>query len=91
MKATGIVRLIDKLGRIVIPMEVRRTMRIKEGDPLELFIDQDRIIFRKYQIACALCGSTEEQETMIEFGDALVCLKCRRALAKAFAKGEGAS
>lgn len=49
MKATGIVRRVDDLGRIVIPKEVRRSLRIKEGDPLELFTDKDgSIIFKKY-------------------------------------------
>ncbi len=49
MKATGIVRRIDDLGRVVIPKEIRRTMRIREGDPLEIFTDRDGgVIFRKY-------------------------------------------
>ncbi len=49
MKATGIVRRIDDLGRIVIPKEIRRTMRIREGDPLEIFTDHDgEVIFKKY-------------------------------------------
>ena len=50
MKATGIVRNIDRLGRVVIPKEVRRTMRINEGDPLEIFTDDGRIIFQKYSV-----------------------------------------
>ena len=49
MKATGIVRRIDDLGRVVIPKEIRRTMRIKEGDPLEIFTDREgEVIFKKY-------------------------------------------
>ena len=48
MKATGIVRRIDDLGRIVIPKEIRRSMKIKEGDPLELYLDGDGVIFKKY-------------------------------------------
>ena len=49
MKATGIVRRIDDLGRVVIPKEIRRTLRIKEGDPLEIFTDrQGEVIFKKY-------------------------------------------
>ena len=54
MKATGIVRRIDDLGRVVIPKEIRRTMHIKECDPLEIFVDGKMIIFKKYQ------PSTEE-------------------------------
>ena len=50
MKATGIVRRIDDLGRVVIPKEIRRTLRINEGDPLEIYVDKDQeIIFKKYQ------------------------------------------
>ena len=48
MKATGIVRRIDDLGRVVIPKEIRRNLHLKEGDPLELFIDKDNVVFRKY-------------------------------------------
>ena len=48
MKATGIIRRVDDLGRVVIPKEIRRTLRIKEGDPLELFTSEDGIIFKKY-------------------------------------------
>ena len=49
MKATGIVRRIDDLGRVVIPKEIRRTMRIREGDPLEIYTDRDgEVIFKKY-------------------------------------------
>ena len=51
MKATGIVRRIDDLGRIVIPKEIRRTMRIREGDPLELFLDGNNIVFSKYEVS----------------------------------------
>ena len=50
MKATGVVRRIDDLGRIVIPKEIRRTMRIKEGDPLEIFLTNDKVCFGKYQL-----------------------------------------
>ena len=51
MKATGIVRRIDDLGRVVIPKEIRRTMRIREGDPLEIYTSADgEVIFRKYSV-----------------------------------------
>ena len=49
MKATGIIRRIDDLGRVVIPKEVRRTLKIKEGDPLEMFLDRDCVCFKKYE------------------------------------------
>ena len=48
MKATGIVRRIDELGRVVIPKEIRRTLRIKDGDPLEIFTDRDELMLKKY-------------------------------------------
>lgn len=57
MKATGIVRRIDDLGRVVIPKEIRRTMRIREGDPLEIFTDNDgEVIFKKYSPIGELSG-----------------------------------
>ena len=57
MKATGIVRRIDDLGRVVIPKEIRRTMRIREGDPLEIFTDREgEVIFKKYSPIGELSG-----------------------------------
>lgn len=50
MKATGIIRRIDDLGRVVIPKEVRRSLRIKEGDPLEIFVEDDKVIYKKYSV-----------------------------------------
>ena len=52
MKATGIVRRIDDLGRVVIPKEIRRTMQIKEGDPMELFLEDDKVCFKLYSSGC---------------------------------------
>ena len=49
MKATGIIRRIDDLGRVVIPREIRRTLKIREGDPLEIYVDRGTVIFQKYQ------------------------------------------
>ena len=48
MRATGIVRRVDDLGRVVIPKEIRRSMGIREGEPLEIFLDEDAVIFRRY-------------------------------------------
>ena len=66
MKATGIVRRIDDLGRVVIPKEIRRTMRIREGDPLEIYTDKDGgVIFRKYSLMGGLADfSTQMCETL---------------------------
>lgn len=61
MKATGIVRRIDDLGRVVIPKEIRRTMRIREGDPLEIYTDRDgEVIFRKYSLMGSISDFAEE-------------------------------
>lgn len=58
MKATGIVRRVDELGRIVIPKELRDTLGIKERDKMEIYVDGDMIILRKYAPGCAFCGET---------------------------------
>lgn len=58
MRDTGIVRRIDDLGRIVIPMELRRTLGIKVRDPLAIYVDGDRIILEKHRDACVICGDT---------------------------------
>ncbi len=61
MKATGIVRRIDDLGRVVIPKEIRRTLRIREGDPLEIFTDREgEIILKKYSPICELSEFAKE-------------------------------
>lgn len=61
MKATGIIRRIDDLGRVVIPKEIRRTLRIREGDPLEIFLEEDCICFKKY----SALGSLDEDTLKI--------------------------
>jgi AbrB family looped-hinge helix DNA binding protein len=79
MKATGIVRRIDDLGRVVIPKEVRRSMNIREGDPLEIFTDENGIIgFKKYTVegTCIFCGSATELELL----ERPVCEKCQKKL-----------
>lgn len=57
MKATGIVRKVDELGRIVLPIELRRTLDIEIKDSLEIFVDEDCIILKKYTPACIFCGN----------------------------------
>lgn len=59
MKSTGIVRKVDELGRIVLPIELRRTLGIAEKDSLEIYVDEDSIILRKYAPACIFCGSAD--------------------------------
>ncbi|SFF22494.1 transcriptional pleiotropic regulator of transition state genes [Paenibacillus algorifonticola] len=60
MKATGVVRKVDSLGRVVLPMELRRTFGIAEGDPLEIFVNGDSIVFKKYAPGCVISGSDED-------------------------------
>ena len=57
MKATGIVRPVDPLGRVVIPVELRRSLNIKTDDALEVYVDGDYIMLKKYEPACIFCGS----------------------------------
>ncbi len=57
LKSTGMVRKVDELGRIVLPMELRRTMNINEKDPLEIFTDGEKIILTKYSPGCIFCGN----------------------------------
>ena len=59
MKATGIVRKVDELGRIVLPIELRRTLNIDIKDPVEIFVDGDSIMLKKYDPACIFCGSSD--------------------------------
>jgi transcriptional pleiotropic regulator of transition state genes len=80
MKATGIVRRMDELGRIVIPKELRRTMHIDEGDALEIFVEGERIVLRKYQPCCVNCG--DYKEGMISVGVNVICPDCVRELSK---------
>jgi AbrB family transcriptional regulator, transcriptional pleiotropic regulator of transition state genes len=80
MKSTGIVRKVDELGRIVIPMELRRTLGIGEKDGLEIFVDENKIILKKYEPACIFCGNAEDT---IHFKGRIVCSVCLTELPKA--------
>ena len=73
MKSTGIVRKVDELGRVVIPIELRRTMDIEEKDALEIYVDGDKIILRKYEPACVFCGNAKDVEN---FRGKNVCKEC---------------
>ncbi len=59
MKATGIVRKVDELGRIVLPIEIRRTFGIEIKDAVEIFVDEEHIILKKYEPACIFCGNAK--------------------------------
>lgn len=60
MKSTGIVRKVDELGRVVIPIELRRTLQIAEKDALEIYVDGEKIILKKYEPACIFCGNADD-------------------------------
>ena len=59
MKSTGIVRKVDELGRVVLPIELRRTLNIDIKDALEIYVESDSIILKKYEPSCIFCGSSE--------------------------------
>ena len=73
MKSTGVVRRVDELGRIVIPIELRRTLDIQEKDSLEIFTDGDQIILKKYNPACIFCG---EAYDVVSYKGKNVCKLC---------------
>ena len=77
MKSTGIVRKVDELGRIVLPIELRRTLGIEEKDRIEIFVDGESIILRKYQPACIFCGNAKD---IINYKGKNICPDCIRAM-----------
>ncbi len=77
MKSTGIVRKVDELGRIVLPIELRRTLDIAEKDSLEIYVDDDSIILRKYQPACIFCDNARD---VVVYKGKNVCKECAKAL-----------
>ena len=77
MKSTGIVRKVDELGRIVLPIEVRRTLGIEEKDRIEIFVDGESIILRKYQPACIFCDNAKD---ISNYKGKNICPDCIRAM-----------
>ena len=77
MKSTGIVRKVDELGRIVLPFELRRTLGIEEKDRIEIFVDGESIILRKYQPACIFCDNAKD---IINYKGKNICPDCIRAM-----------
>jgi transcriptional pleiotropic regulator of transition state genes len=78
MKSTGIVRKIDDLGRMVIPIELRKTMSINKKDPMEIFVDGEMVILRKYEPACIFCGNADD---IIEYEGRTICGICKEKIA----------
>ena len=77
MKSTGIVRKVDELGRIVLPIELRRTLGIEEKDRIGIFVDGESIILRKYQPACIFCDNAKD---IINYKGKNICPDCIRAM-----------
>ena len=77
MKSTGIVRKVDELGRIVLHIELRRTLDIAEKDSLEIYVDGASIVLKKYQPACVFCDDTKD---VINFKGRNVCPNCIKEL-----------
>ena len=73
MKSTGIVRKVDELGRVVIPIELRRTLMIREKDALEIFTEEDMIILRNYKPLCYICSSGVNLK---DFKGKRICADC---------------
>ena len=79
MKSTEIVRKVDDLGRIVLPIELRRMLDISVRDELEIFMEGDRVVLQKYVPACIFCGSSQD---LTVFRNKNVCGECARKLAQ---------
>lgn len=85
-KATGIVRKVDELGRVVLPIELRRTMGIAEKDAIEIYVDDERIILKKYEPACIFTGSAED---LIYFKGKMVSRACAEEMVKLWNEKNG--
>lgn len=78
MKSTGIIRRVDELGRVVIPIEIRNQFNIAEKDPIEIYVDGTSIILKKFEPNCIFCGSNQD---LLTFHDKLVCTECANKIA----------
>ena len=79
MKSTGIVRRVDELGRVVLPIELRNKFGITEKDPMEIYVDGSSIILKKYEPNCIFCGSSKK---VTNYQDKVVCEKCITNISK---------
>lgn len=73
MKSTGIIRKLDELGRVVIPKEIRNKLNIEEKDPIEIYLDGESIVLKKYESGCIFCGNTKD---LVLYDGKLICKKC---------------
>ncbi len=79
MKATGIVRKVDELGRIVLPIEIRRTLDIAERDEMEIYVDNDRVILKKHERSCIFCESSQD---LVSYGGKNICSGCVQKISR---------
>lgn len=79
MKSTGIIRRMDELGRVVIPIEIRNQFNIVEKDPIEIYVDGSSIVLKKFEPNCIFCGNTEN---LITYNDKLICEECSQKIGK---------
>lgn len=77
MKSTGIVRKVDELGRIVLPIELRKTHNIAEKDSLEIYVDGPSIILKKYEPSCVFCSNADD---VIQYKGKNICPECIKEL-----------
>lgn len=77
LRAIGIVRKVDELGRLVLPKELRKSLNIEVGTPLEILADEKGIYIRKYEVGCTFCRN---MEGLVEFGGTQVCKACAKAI-----------
>ncbi len=81
MKSTGVVRKVDELGRIVIPIEVRKVFDIYEKDPMEIYVDEDRIVLKKRMVACSTCGCDDAEKLKL-FKGKYFCKDCIKKMSE---------
>lgn len=77
MKTSGIIRKVDELGRVVLPIELRRSLGIEERDSLEITLDDDRIILRKLESSCIFCG---KEADLLEHRGKYICAECLKEM-----------
>ncbi|MBE6542503.1 MAG: AbrB/MazE/SpoVT family DNA-binding domain-containing protein [Ruminococcaceae bacterium] len=79
MKSLGTVRKIDELGRIVLPIETRKRLGLEPKDPVEIFVEKDRVILKKYEPTCIFCGGSDD---IVIYKEKRICKSCMEELSK---------
>lgn len=73
MKSTGIIRKVDELGRVVLPVEIRRRLDIAERDEVEFYLEDDRVVLKKYEPSCVFCASSCN---LVNYHGRNICMDC---------------